>query len=350
MKKLIFLVGAVISVNASYAQLTVQNGAGLHLQPKSFVTVQDDLESKDDVSGEGVFLLNGQTTQTVNFHGKQAGGLLIENINNVQLFSSISITTRLILNTGHLMCNAFTLELKESASVEGGNLKSFIITSAEGQIRKQTSSNLINYLIPLGNSNGYAPLLVTTIGKYQHAFIEVSSQNKVHPNKPATDDYLQNFWSVNRKGINGTLQVKAVYKDIEGSEEDLKGFYWNGLTWNDKQSQIDIRSRTITVSAAEGKGEIYAFNPSGTKGLDSRISVFPNPAQSTATVRFSSKYNTETSLIVYDANGQVVLTKKAMLKLGINQVSINVSGLAKGQYTIKVTAVEQRQAVSLIKG
>ena len=219
MKKIIFLVGAISFVSASYAQVTVQNGAGLHLQPKSFVTVQEDLESDDDVSGEGIFLLNGQTTQHVNFHGRQTGGLMIDNVNNVQLSAPISITSRLVLNTGHLICNANTLELKESASIEGGNLKSFIITSVKGEIRKEMSQDLINYLIPVGNSNGYAPLIITTSGKYQHAFIEVSSQNKIHPDKPASDDYLHHFWSVNREGIDGTMQVKAIYKDIEGREE-----------------------------------------------------------------------------------------------------------------------------------
>src|SRR5687768_12061971 len=136
MKKIIFLVGAVTFTCASYAQLTVQHGAGLHLQPKSFMTVQEDLESSDDVSGEGIFILNGKTTQIVNFHGRQSGGLMIENVNNVHLSAPISITRQLVLNTGHLICNAYILELKEPASIEGGNLKSFIITSDQGQIRK----------------------------------------------------------------------------------------------------------------------------------------------------------------------------------------------------------------------
>ena len=350
MKRLIFLVGAVTFVCVSYAQITVQKGAGLHLQPKSFVTVQEHLESNDDVSGEGIFILKGQALQNVNFHGKQVSGLMIENLNNVQLNSPLSVTGRLVLNTGHLICNANTLELTETASIEGGNLQSYIVTTATGQIRKEISHHLDNYLIPVGNSNGYAPLIVTTSGKYQHAFIEVSSQNKVHPKKPATDDYLQHYWSLNRMGIDGTLQVKAKYKDIEGREEELKAFYWNGMAWNDKQSRIDTRNRMITVAATEGRGEIYAFNPSGVNDRGSRISVFPNPAQSTATVRFSSKHDTETDVIVYDVNGHVVMIKKVVIIQGINQVNLNVSGFAKGQYTIKVTGSVSGESISFIKG
>jgi hypothetical protein len=350
MKKLIFLVGTVSFVFASHAQITVQSGAGLHLQPKSFITVQDDLESKDDVSGEGVFILNGHAIQNINFHGKQVSGLMIENVKNVQLGAPISITGRLVLDTGHLICNNYALELGETAIIEGGTPNSYIITSAGGKIRQQISVNLNNYLIPVGNSNGYAPLFLTTSGKYRHAFIEVSSQNKVHPNKPATDDYLQHYWSLNRMGIDGTLQVKAKYKDIEGSGEHLKAFYWNGLAWNDNQSQIDTRNRMITVGATEGRGEIYAFNPSDGNDRDSRISVFPNPAQSTATVRFSSKYDTETDVIVYDVYGHVVMIKKVVITPGINRVNVNVSGLAKGQYTIKLSASAPGESISFIKG
>ena len=350
MKRLFFLVGSVSFVFAPNAQISVQSGAGLHLQPKSFITIQDDLESNDDVSGEGIFILNGHAIQDINFHGKQVSGLMIENVKNVQLGAPISIAGRLVLNTGHLICNAYTLELMESATIEGGTSNSYIITSAAGEIRKQISRHLDNYLIPVGNRNRYAPLLVTTSGKYRQAFIEVSSQNKVHPKKPATDDYLQHYWSLNRMGIDGTLQVKAKYKDIEGRGEELKAFYWNGLAWNDKQSRIDTRNRMITVAATEGRGEIYAFNPSGVNDRGSRISVFPNPAQSTATVRFSSKYDTETDVIVYDVYGHVVMIKKVVITPGINQVNINVSGLAKGQYTIKLSASAPGESISFIKG
>lgn len=349
MKTIIFVVGAVIFACGSNAQFTVQRGAGLHLQPNSFVTVEEHLESSDDVSGEGLFILNGRALQTVNFNGNKISGLLIENAGNVQLDAPISISARLIFAKGHLVCNSHTLVLKESASVEGGNPESFIVTSVTGEIRKEISSNLNNYFIPVGDDNLYAPLFLTTSGKYQHAFVEVSSQNKIHPNKPVSHDYLQQVWSVHRKGVDGKLQVKAIYQATKGTGDDLRGFYWNGLAWNDKQSQIDINSRTITVSAPEGKGDIYAFDPSDLNG-DLRVSVFPNPAQSIATVQLNSKYDSQTELLVYDAYGQVVLVKNTLLKQGANQVRINVSGLAKGQYTIKITGMEQRQVISLIKG
>jgi hypothetical protein len=349
MKKLSLLVGFLSVITASYAQLTIQEGAGLHLQPNSFITVQNDLESRDDVSGEGLFLLNGQGLQTINFHGGKTAGLLIDNVNNVELSSPVSITKSLVLKKGHLICNANTLELMETASIDGGNAKSFIVTSVKGQIRKILRQDLSNYSIPVGNSDGYAPVIITTSGNYQDAFIEVSAQNKIHPSKPETDDYLEHFWSINRKGVTGTLMVKAVYNHIKGEEQDLKGFYWNGIAWSDKQCRIDLLHHAVAVSAAEGKGEIYAYNP-GTNKRGANLSVFPNPAQSIATVQLISPSDMNSDLIVYDTYGHVVLSKKIILKQGTNQFKVNVSGFAKGQYTIKVAAEDHVHVISLVKG
>lgn len=350
MKIIYFVLGTFFLSCSAHAQLTVQQGAGLYLQHGADITLQGDMESDDNISGEGYVTMKGSALQNINMHGKHIGSIVIDNENNIELLSPMTLAEVLHLEKGILQCGSHTLSLGEHAVVDGGNDRSFIATTGSGEIRKSISGNLNRYLFPVGNNSGYAPLIITSMGNYHDAYVQISSRNKINPNKPiASEDYLDNFWSVNRKGINGTLQATAIYRSLKGEEQNLKGFYWNGITWSDRQSQIDTRNHTVTVSAPEGTGEIYAFRPVGLVNSGAGISVFPNPVRSIAKVQISSNSDMETDLQVYDLRGHIVITRKVVLRKGLNQFDLDVNGLAKGQYMIRSSSGNIK-AVSLIKG
>ncbi len=62
------------------------------------------------------------------------------------------------------------------------------------------------------------------------------------------------------------------------------------------------------------------------------IILYPNPAQNTVTVEFSSAENASANMSVYDLVGQKIISRMEQIREGINVVSINTSSFSKGMY------------------
>ena len=67
-------------------------------------------------------------------------------------------------------------------------------------------------------------------------------------------------------------------------------------------------------------------------GISENLRVFPNPASTNLNVRLKS-IGANTNLEVYNAIGQVVIPSQ---KISSNEFDLNVSGLTKGVYFLKV--------------
>ena len=79
------------------------------------------------------------------------------------------------------------------------------------------------------------------------------------------------------------------------------------------------------------------------------ISIYPNPATTQAVIQFQLKKSSHTSIIVYDINGKAIRTiLNENLDAGIHLQPINISGLIKGTYFIKLSTDEGIQSEKLI--
>jgi len=145
------------------------------------------------------------------------------------------------------------------------------------------------------------------------------------------------------------------------------------------EKSTDGRSWTVlTTIAAAGQSTTersysYTDNSGGTnsfyriveEGLDGRktyssivksncsdkqtFSVYPNPVEDKAAVTISATQNTRLSLAVLDSKGAVVRTQQSMIQQGTNQVSFNLSGLAKGTYTLMAQWNNETKTIQFLK-
>ncbi len=67
------------------------------------------------------------------------------------------------------------------------------------------------------------------------------------------------------------------------------------------------------------------------------ISVFPNPANDFVNILLSSSEESNAEITITNTLSQTILNEKVIMQKGLNKYSFNVSPLAKGVYTIKVS-------------
>jgi PKD repeat protein len=94
----------------------------------------------------------------------------------------------------------------------------------------------------------------------------------------------------------------------------------------------------------------YSFIPTGinTQREISGLTVFPNPTNETATVKFELENTEKVNISIFNIQGmeiEKVLTNETLTQ-GTNQVQLNVSGLESGLYFVKV---EKANATSTVR-
>jgi hypothetical protein len=114
-----------------------------------------------------------------------------------------------------------------------------------------------------------------------------------------------------------------------------------------------------------GGGTFYGYNTTGTCmqniGLNSTlttvtehtatdmiVSVYPNPANTLTTVGFVSKNASHYHLSLVDALGQELAVKEGMTTAGENFIPLNLEGVAKGVYEVKLMAGDKTSVVRTI--
>jgi hypothetical protein len=92
-------------------------------------------------------------------------------------------------------------------------------------------------------------------------------------------------------------------------------------------------SKIITVTG--GKSFVLAIN-----------GLFPNPAVDRVQVALTAPAKEIITLLVMDATGRIVRSQKNTVDAGNNTVDVNLTGLSKGTYLLKVNCNKNCEAVS----
>ena len=90
----------------------------------------------------------------------------------------------------------------------------------------------------------------------------------------------------------------------------------------------------------------------GTKEINvtSKLSVYPNPTSSNATVSYYSANNSEASIVVYNMVGEKVQTVyNGSIVQGENLFTVNMANLPKGVYFVNIRDAKGTKTVKLIK-
>lgn len=271
--RLLICLLALISANVGYSQLNVGTGQ-LFIQSGAIVSVQGDVTSSTDILGPGKILLNGTANQNVNMSGFSIPNLEVNNTANVTLTGNAKIGSSLLFTNGKIVLGTNNLELADVATTSGGGVNNFAETNGTGKLLKDITTNLTNYVMPVGNAALYSPVQLTTTGANTGAIISVQSKPTTDPNKNIrSSDYLNRYWTVTQTGVNGTLNAKGQYNDptdITGSEALLNGIYWNGTSWSLAGSSLDPAANLAGANITGAGGDLYAMN----KFVLSKVKVF----------------------------------------------------------------------------
>ncbi len=79
------------------------------------------------------------------------------------------------------------------------------------------------------------------------------------------------------------------------------------------------------------------------------IGVYPNPIKNIATLYLDLLKDSRVTLTINDASGKQVQNIPMQLFKGVNRKDINMSGLAAGNYMLKVNTGEEVKTISLVK-
>ena len=94
------------------------------------------------------------------------------------------------------------------------------------------------------------------------------------------------------------------------------------------------------------------ITPIDLAGVTSLKRIFPNPSSTAATIEFSVKENTRTSIAVYNTTGQLVKSVfEEQLNAGKYSLNIDVSTIPSGSYMVRFEAggVIQTRPLQIVK-
>jgi hypothetical protein len=85
------------------------------------------------------------------------------------------------------------------------------------------------------------------------------------------------------------------------------------------------------------------------KSIDSKLLLFPNPANEQINIRLVSNVNELATLSIFDSKGELVLNTQMQLNIGINNFRINTSELNAGLYFVSINSNQTHENTKFIK-
>jgi len=173
------------------------------------------------------------------------------------------------------------------------------------------------------------------------------------------------FVSLNAGCTNNTIAVRWQTADEVNVKEfsiqrSVDGREWKGVgTLPSKASQGNGEQYSYTYNGEGGLFRIAARDIDGKETLSDivkancnravSIEVFPNPVIGTASLQVVSGEKSRFRYTIVDQLGAVILRGERAIQEGTNQVSIDLSRLSKGAYTLVGDWAGQQQNIRIIK-
>lgn len=249
--------------NYANAQLSI-NGGTFIIDSGAIVSVQGDVISDVSISGTGKILLNGTTIQTINMNGNTIPTLEIDNNQNISLASSVRVGKTISFVNGKLNAGNFDVNLASGSTVTGAGSGKYIDINGTGQAIQELDANVSDKLIPIGVNAVYRPAYVSSNAtSYSSGKVGVRVIDSIHPNKPnRISSYLETYWSINKSGITGTVSVKGQYADLSdvfGTENKIRGYYFDGTEWSSVNHTKDYTNNLIGGPITGSTGALYGM-------------------------------------------------------------------------------------------
>ncbi len=160
-------------------------------------------------------------------------------------------------------------------------------------------------------------------------------------------------YELTANAVNGTAPYTYEWAVVDGEGWEIANANAGTATILAGNGTATI-SLTVTDAIGCGWLQAYSFTCSGTAlGTDeaqlSDFLLLPNPANEHLTVRFASGQTGEATLRITNALGEVVLLRKGVATIGMNEERLDVSGLSAGTYFLSLQVGEGVETARFVK-
>ena len=194
----------------------------------------------------GTISFNGGIAQTINGNSlNDFYNVTIANTSgNIASNSNINVKNTLILTSGKLSIQGFTLTMGTASSngtISGGNSSSYIVaydnSGTIGNVKHLINSAAgSSYYYPIGDATYFVPLTFTlSTASLSNAYLTIYTKtNKIDGLDPTVSNYIDRQWNVSESGFTSpiyTISYTYAETDIVGMEDFLVPIKKSGLTW-----------------------------------------------------------------------------------------------------------------------
>lgn len=222
----------------------------------------------------------------------------------------------------------FTLNIIGTSYPEGGLIRCQATTEAPGAAMTDLDFANIPFLVNSGNvplTNSVVPVLFS---QFEARCNDLGSLLTWTTAQESNSNYFEI-----EKSLNGVTWTALGRTNAAGNSSINKNYQYtdaNGGAAFYRIKQVDNDGATFYTS-------IKATN-CNSKTITNVI--YPVPAKDILYVSIKSDKALKTNLQVYDATGKIVRSMEAMVNKGNNNFTLNLKGLASGDYIIKSTEPE----------
>jgi hypothetical protein len=184
-----------------------------------------------------------------------AGGVIIDNNNNVTLNSDQTIGSKLTFLNGKIVTTTYTLTMNSSAVILGAGAGKYVY----GTLQKVVATGTLSKVFEIGDANTYAPVSLTFTGTISTGgSISAKTISGDHPNIGSSTFNagvtVNRYWTLTNSGVAGFISCTAIFSfvatDIDPGA-DYSNFYvgnYNAATW----TYPSVGSLTPTSTQANG--------------------------------------------------------------------------------------------------
>ncbi|HEX8332427.1 MAG TPA: T9SS type A sorting domain-containing protein [Segetibacter sp.] len=278
-----------------YLQVNKLNGGGITLSGNTLVQSRFDLLAGDfSTNLQSTYELTAPVTTIFSFaQGAEISGKVRRTNwrnDNAIIFHQPNMV---IKTTGGIAPTSLLVNM-----IPGGDP-----TLAEKEVKRYF------YFSPVGGSSYFADVSFP----YKSAELNSNTQSTL---APWYYSQSSNKWNIRAISITSNIGLQNV------SARGLSANIFSNTEWKLAEAEYDKRNQNLFV--------------------------YPVPARNNISIVLVSQQNNKATIKLFDASGKLCRLTQADVLRGINNLSLNLTGLSAGQYTLRIEEVNGAQSMSIL--
>ncbi|MBR8536888.1 hypothetical protein KDU71_15050 [Carboxylicivirga sediminis] len=324
-----FVVDGTGTVNvASSATLGIGHADGITLAGTAAGNIQTTTRNYD---AGATYIYNGAAAQqTGDGLPAAVNEVRINNISNVSLSKSVSVSVLLNLQDGNLLIGDYDLTILDGATFSGVfDNTHMVVGGGAGFVKKQVTNIAdLNMLFPIGTNTDYTPLVISNVSGSVLGTAEVGIRmvNNTAPEASAID--LLRYWELTESNLTLTsadIEFNYMDADVAGEEADyeLKRYNTVASAWEDPANpSADIATNTLTTTGGDALSGVWTARGSTVAWYTLKSGNWNDPTVWTLDPS-GAIYNNPTSYYPQGVTDQVVIKSGREITMNINNVACN---------------------------